>query len=1093
MIHPLAIEDVKSQHYAEQLRQACSGQLVSQVQRVVEGDWLLALPGKQMGLQALLAACLEKAAGGMLLDSTHAQAVEAWKADSAALDNGRRSCLAVLYVDELRERAGLIASYFYGQPSQSLKVTAVTGTNGKTTACYGLARSLALLGAKSVCVGTVGIFSFEPIRQRAPYIPGQDDPLVRQLAEPGLTSLDAVSLQAWLADFLRRGIEHVCLEASSIGIVSYRLAGCSIRAAGITSFAHDHLDFHGNLQAYAEAKALLFEAPGLDHSVLAEPIEGQDPLPEVIHQAASKSAKRLAVVVQALQQPSAHQSSGRSITAASQLRLLTRLSTEGSLQIALQMADAGPGLSAAVFKDFPLPGLHNLQNAAVVAGLLHSYGFTPDRLLHALNRFVLPEGRLQRLEPFKGKTVAPERASLPRPTVWVDFAHTADALEQVLRALRPLASASKGELIVVFGCGGDRDVAKRPLMAKAAFAGADQMVVTSDNPRTENPEEIVNQILTGLEHDQRRHVLVELDRRLAIAKAIDLAGPADHVLIAGKGHETYQEVQGVRLPFDDRQVALQFLESYRPLPSLRMIYEWLRTDGLLPDGLEDSRLNPSGSQARPSDWLEPLGAISSDSRQPCRHGLFVALKGETFDGHDFVVTALQQGARAALVAHAQGMPVGISDDQSRRLIPVRDVQQALTSLAAHWRLWWAGPLAAVLGSNGKTTVKEMTNLALLEAFGQGHVHATRGNLNNHIGLPMTLLGLRPRHRVAVVEIGMNHPNEIEGLAKAAAPTAVVITNAQREHQEFMQTIEACARENGSALSFVQPKGFAALPCDLDHEPLWAKTLQARPDIQLIRFGLRGQPASTTAWGQRPLGKPNLELRAVAEPGPGLAVSLVIERPAESTSFSAVDTETLGPVRLPAIGEHYASNLAAAAGLALAMGVAPKSLQRGLARFAPVNGRGKVHQVLPNAWLVDDSYNANPDSVLAAVKALSGLEGARLIILGDMGEVGDQGPAFHEEVLHKASQAGIEEIWLLGEAMTSASRRLGIGRPFPDLASLSAALHKVLKGLPAAHPPLGFQAQKPELTAWVKGSRFMRLERLVNGVLDHYTKGLACSS
>ena len=205
-MHPLAIEDAKSALYAKQLRQDCKGQLVSQVQRLVEGDWLLALPGKQMGLQALLAACLEKAVAGMVLDASHAQAVDAWKADQAAPGNSHRASLAVLYVDELRQRAGLIASYFYGQPSHSLKVTAVTGTNGKTTASYALARSLALLGAKSACVGTLGIFSFEPTRSRAFYAPGQDAPLVRQLAEPGLTSIDAVSLQIWLAEFLRRGI-----------------------------------------------------------------------------------------------------------------------------------------------------------------------------------------------------------------------------------------------------------------------------------------------------------------------------------------------------------------------------------------------------------------------------------------------------------------------------------------------------------------------------------------------------------------------------------------------------------------------------------------------------------------------------------------------------------------------------------------------------------------------------------------------------------------------------------------------------------------------------------------------------------------------
>lgn len=1107
MIHPLAIEDPGSQAHAEQIRRLCSGQLVSQVQRLVEGDWLLALPGKTMNPEALLSACREKAAGGMVLDQTYAPAVEAWTREQSPTSDRSRSHLPVYFVENLRQHAGLIASYFYGRPSDRLKLTAVTGTNGKTTACYGLARSLALLGARSACIGTLGIFSFEPIRPRAPYVPGQDDPLTRQLAEPGLTSLDAVSLQVWLADFLRRGVEHVCLEASSIGLVSYRLTGCTIQAAGLTSFAQDHLDFHGSLQAYAQAKALLFEAPGLGHAVIADPIEGQEPLPDVIVEAARHCRNLMQASVAPLtgNEKSSQVSlaaslpSGVAHSAAPSLHsitLLTQSTQAGLPQLGLRITNANAGdiTTSPGVRDFPLPGLHNLQNAAVVAGLLHAHGYPADRVLHALSRLVLPEGRLQRLEPFKGKSVSPERLSLNRPTVWVDFAHTADALAQVLRALRPLAEASGGDLILVFGCGGDRDAVKRPLMAKVAYAHADRLVVTSDNPRTESAQEIVNQILAGLTDEQRPHVLVELDRRLAIAKAIDLAGPGDQILIAGKGHEVYQEVQGVRLPFDDRQVGLQFLESYRPLPSLQTICQWLKKDGLLLDAPGAGAYSIDGLSVAPWDWQQPVSSILTDSRQPCRNTLFIALKGETFDGHDFLVRVFQQGARAALVDRRDDLPGDLTADQSRRLILVPDVQQAFLCIAGQWRQWWGGSLGAVLGSNGKTTVKEMTRLAVTEAFGLGQVHATSGNLNNHIGLPMTLVGLRPRHRVAVVEIGMNHPNEIEQLARAAAPNAVVITNAQREHQEFMQTVEACAKENGAALGFIQPKGYAALPCDTDHEPLWAESLQSRPDVQLIRFGLMGQSASPTAWAQPKLVQPSLELRARSEPGPSLEVSLLLERPGDASSFSETETETLGPVRLPAIGEHYASNLAAAAGLAIALGVTPKNLQRGLSRFVPVKGRGQVHQVRPNTWLVDDSYNANPDSVLAAVKALAGLQGLRLIVLGDMGEVGEQGPAFHQEVLQKASQAGIEEIWLLGEAMSGAGRALGVGRVFADLPSLLAALRdQFQKVTPETQSLVGMQQPGPGFTAWIKGSRFMRLERLVDGLLNLDAKGLACSS
>ncbi|MGA0585203.1 MAG: Mur ligase family protein, partial [Castellaniella sp.] len=318
--------------------------------------------------------------------------------------------------------------------------------------------------------------------------------------------------------------------------------------------------------------------------------------------------------------------------------------------------------------------------------------------------------------------------------------------ERALEALRPLARDRGGRLRCVFGCGGDRDAGKRPLMGAVAARLADFVVVTTDNPRTEQPESIVEQIVAGMPGRPE----IRLDRADAILEGIWGAGERDVVLLAGKGHETYQEVQHVRSVFDDR--------------------EWARFALTWQQGAE----------------------LSTDTRALSAGALFLALEGERFDGHDYLGAAAGAGARAAIVARripGAGLPQ----------IVLGDTRLALRRAATAWRRRFRMPVIAVTGSNGKTTTKEMIAAILAAWCGEAGRLATRGNLNNEIGLPLTVLRLRPAHRAAVLELGMNHPGEISVLAAIAQPTVALVNNAQREHQEFMSTVEAVARENGAVL------------------------------------------------------------------------------------------------------------------------------------------------------------------------------------------------------------------------------------------------------------------------------------------------------
>lgn len=431
----------------------------------------------------------------------------------------------------------------------------------------------------------------------------------------------------------------------------------------------------------------------------------------------------------------------------------------------------------------------------------------------------------------------------------------------------------------------------------------------------------------------------------------------------------------------------------------------------------------------------PLARVHSDTRSLQAGDFFVALRGERFDAHDFLPQAHAAGALAALVDDADRLAAaGLPG------LVVADSRRALGQLGAAWRAQFSLPLIAVTGSNGKTTVTQML-AAILRAWQGEAALATQGNFNNDIGLPLTLLRLRPTHRAAVVELGMNHPGEIAELAALARPTVALVNNAQREHQEFMASVEAVAEENGSVFAALPADGTAVYPADEPHAARWQALAAGRPQL---RFALPED--GTLATGAEVQGQARWA-------GEGWAVAL--QTPA-------------GPahLHLALAGRHNVRNALAATAAALAAGVPLATVVAGLEAFRPVAGRSALGTAMLHGRriaLVDDSYNANPDSVRAAIELLAGLPGPRWLLLGDMGEVGDQGPAFHAEVGAHAREQGIEQLWCAGSACAEAARAYGPGaRAFADTAALVAALGEA----PAAASVL------------VKGSRFMRMERAV---------------
>lgn len=437
--------------------------------------------------------------------------------------------------------------------------------------------------------------------------------------------------------------------------------------------------------------------------------------------------------------------------------------------------------------------------------------------------------------------------------------------------------------------------------------------------------------------------------------------------------------------------------------------------------------------------------VHTDTRTIEPGDLFVALKGERFDANEFLHEAEQRGAVAAL-CHPGAKRSGLT---KLVCIEVPDTKLALGTLAAAWRAQFTLPVIAVTGSNGKTTVTQMLASILEASAPQGGALATRGNLNNDIGVPLTLLRLRPQHRIAVVELGMNHPGEIATLAAMVKPTVALVNNAQREHLEFMHTVRAVALENGSVITPMGPHGVVVFPRDDAHADVWAILAGARRKVCFAMDGMDSPDSIVCARAQWQSGAWTVHAR-------GMGVDL--------------------HYRLAIAGRHNVQNSLAAVACALSAGVPASAVVTGLQAFEPVKGRSKAVLLAVQGrevTLVDDTYNANPDSVRAAIDVLADLPGPRMLVLGDMGEVGHQGPQFHAEAGRYAKAKGIDHLLTLGELAQVASNAFEGARHF---ASMQTLIDAVQDELPRLHSVL------------VKGSRFMRMEQVVDVAMASAAKG-----
>ncbi|WP_339136185.1 MAG: UDP-N-acetylmuramoyl-L-alanyl-D-glutamate--2,6-diaminopimelate ligase [Candidatus Electrothrix sp. GW3-4] len=948
-------------------------------------------------------------------------------------DPGPLPGVTVVRVTNSAEALGWLAAAFYDFPARSLTLIGLTGTNGKTTVSWMLEQMLSNAGLQ---VGVIGTVNYR-----------YQESSGKEVVEPApLTTPGQVQLQQLLRQMADQGVTHVIMETSSHALFLGRLAGLLFDVAVFTNLSRDHLDFHGNMEEYFAAKKLLFnrylkrEGQAV---IVTEPSgrEGKNWGERLCKELLGQQG--LGVVLACGFKPEA------AINADKLSQDMNGFSCELSLT----------GLTGErVAYHSHLTGKYNVLNLLAAVGVGRTLGLNAQQIVSGLEQVGQVPGRLERVH-LSGLSADEQ------PCVLVDYAHTPDALRNVLQTLRSLA---EGRLICLFGCGGDRDRGKRPLMGAVAAEFADLSLVTSDNPRSEEPAALLQEVAQGVcsvgaiersveellgeqavqDGDFPSFVCIE-DRKDAVHAACVLAGPGDIVLLAGKGHEDYQIIGDKRHFFDDRLEALNALLRWT-VPHLRK-------------ALEGSRVLQQGQQRR------LLGQVSTDTRTLSPGDIFVALAGENFDGHDYLHTAVEAGAALVIVQHeakAGELPEHIV------VLQVEDTLKALGDLAAYRRRLLYGdlPLIAITGSCGKTTVKEMTaaifhrHYTVVEGTPPGvdSVLKTKGNLNNLIGLPLSLLPVTACHKIAIMEMGMNQFGEIERLTAIADPDIACITNVQAAHLEGLGSIAGVAQAKGELFVGMRPDTVAVVNYDDPH----VRRLPKRSE-KIIGF-------ACTPAGRRQ--RPVVRATRIQDLG------------AEGMRFTLHIGAWQERINVRAPGMHSVSNCLAAAAMAYAGGVAPETIVAALSGFQSTDKRMEM-MILPGGVRVcNDCYNANPGSMVASLRTVSGFgqDCRHIALLGDMLELGAEAETAHAEVGRQAAELGYDQLAVIGNFAGQVAQGAQQAGMAEERVHVFGDTHTMADWLYQEMIQAGVRADDWLL---LKGSRGMRMETVLQEIEQRFATGI----
>jgi MurE/MurF fusion protein len=922
----------------------------------------------------------------------------------------------VIEVENTRKALAAISARFFKNPSEKLFLIGITGTNGKTTTAFLIEQILYQTGIRAGVIGTLN-YRYAGKTFKSP-----------------MTTPESYDLQNILAEMLDSGVTHVVMEVSSHALDLYRVHHCKFGLAIFTNLTQDHLDYHQNMDSYWSCKRRLFT-------------EILDAKPE---------NNRVSAII------NHNDERGRELsqTLESRLGRTSVLSVGFSADNRIRPMDFSSDLSGLTgwistpagdfkFKSL-LVGQHNLENILCATGAGIVLGLSTDAVKQGIESVKAVPGRLE---------------SIPndhKRFVYVDYAHTPNALENVLASLR---ESTPGRLICVFGCGGNRDKAKRPLMGDIAGKFSDLVVITSDNPRAESPMEIIDQIIEGIkksshhefmpgdlaENFSMKGYVVEPDRKNAIILALNVSRPNDAILIAGKGNEPYQIIGDKTIAFDDRQEAQKALSTLkvnhlgskaRSNPRIQCGKSNPVNSDLIPWHVEEI-IDATGGELLYGDSAHMFTSVSIDSRRISVHDLFVAIKGENHDGHSFIKSVLEQGVNGCLIDRKKTalMSKHVRSGNGVVCITVDDTTKALGDIASFNRRRTRVSVIAITGSNGKTSTRKMTSDVVSRRF---CTLSTQGNLNNEIGLPLTLLNLTKVHQWAVVELGMNRLGEIERLAEICLPDVGIITNIGPAHLEGLGSMEAIMKAKGELLGKIKPDGTAILNAD---DPMLLKLADTIP-VNVLYFGMTRDAA--------------IRAESVERRGEGLYFGLVL--PDETISVH---------LKTPAL--FMISNALAAAAAGHLLGLSGDDIKNGLEAFKPVQGRMNIHHTVKGIHIIDDTYNANPDSMQGAINTLMSLKGKHrgFMISGDMLELGEHSGPMHQKTGAAAAGSEIAGLYITGKYAEDVAKGALKANMNPD---------DIFRG--TREEIIEAVKDRLDVGDWVlvKGSRGMAMEKIVQGLL-----------
>ncbi len=823
-------------------------------------------------------------------------------------------------VPDTRQAYGRMVAELHGRPDKKLHLIAVTGTNGKTTTATLVHSILMANGIRCGFIGTTEVLI-------------GDMPCSRDENTP--TTPKVGELYSFFGRMVNKGCTHCVMEVSSFALEQCRIGPAVFDVSVFTNLTRDHLDYHGTMENYYKAKKKLFEG----HT-------------------------RKAII-------NTDDRYGKKLFASNKCEQLSLSASEGD--IVYKAGDFANGVTPfdITFEGrqfhaaLPMIGEYNVCNAAAAVSVCRLLGVSDEGIKSAVESFAGVRGRCEIIPTGKDFTLL------------CDYAHSPDGLENMLSCVK---KNTQGRLICLFGCGGDRDATKRPIMGATAAKYADVLIVTSDNPRTEDPDSIIDQIIPGI--PKKKAYIRITDRREAIYRAVREAKSGDVVVLAGKGHEDYQIIGTKHTHFDEREIAADALAA-------------------LDETLTDKDIAAfTGGENRSVPFCIEAENISSDTRTITEGSVFIGLKGANFDGGDFIDKAIELGAAAVITDRDADIPE----------IKVKDTSAALLDIARGYRSRFDIPLIGLTGSVGKTTTKEMTARVMSSVY---ETLWTHGNRNNEVGMPFTLLRLKKSHQAAVIEMGMSHFGEISRMTRTCLPTVCVITNIGWSHAENLGDRDGILKAKLEILEGAKPDAPLVICGDDDK----LAPLKGALDRPVIACGL-GEGNDITA-------------KDIADNEEGM-------------TFTAVCGEESAKVSLGCKGRHHVTDALLAIGAGKAAGVPLAAAAAALEGFVPEGLRQHIEDKDGIKLVIDcynaapASMRAAID-ILAGVKA-----DRHIAVLADMLELGDTSPALHAEVGKYAADLGADVVCYGELAKNIAEGAGKKGMYFDDKAKLIAYLKETLK-------------------------------------------------